>query len=48
MEPEVTKLVETYHLADASTNYDEVNMDIQKSSGAKDTSGPLSSVNPSI
>ena len=46
--PEGTKLVETAHLADAPTDADEVNMDIQKGSGAKDTSGTLSSMNPPI
>ena len=46
--PEGTNLVETDHLADAPTDADEVKMDIQKGSGAKDTSGSLSSANPPI
>ena len=45
-EPEGTKVVETDCLAAAPTNADEVKMDVQKGSGAKDTSGPLSIVNP--
>ena len=45
-EPEGTKVVETDRLAAALTNDDEVKMDFQKGSGAKDNSGPLSIVNP--
>ena len=47
-EPEGTKVVKTYLLAAALTNADEMNMDVQKCSGYKDTSGPLSSLNPPI
>ena len=36
------------HFAAAPANDDEVKMDVQKGSGFKDTSGPLSSVNPTI
>ena len=45
-EPEETRLFEMYNLEDASNDADEVNMYVQKCSGAKDTSGPLSSANP--
>ena len=38
-EPEGTKVFETYCLAAAQTDTDEVNMDTQKVSGDKDTSG---------
>ena len=41
-------LFETYSLASAPTNADEVKMDVQKSYGVKGTSGPLFSVNPPI
>ena len=43
---EGTKVFETDNLEAAPTNDYEVNMDIQKGSGAKDISGPLSSTNP--
>ena len=42
------KVFYTDHLAYAPTNYDEVKMDVQKGCGEKDTSGPLSSLNPPI
>ena len=42
------KVVETDFLAAAPTDADEVKMGVQNNSGAKDTSGPLSSVNPPI
>ena len=45
-ESEGTKVFETYNLAVSPTNNDEVNMNIQKGSGEKDTSEPLSSANP--
>ena len=45
-EPEGWKVAETDGLEAPLTNADEANMDLQKGSGAKDTSGPLSSVNP--
>ena len=45
MEPEETKLFETYLLAAALNDADEVKMDLQKVTGTKDTSGPLSSAN---
>ena len=45
MESERGKLVEMDHLAAAPTNDEEVNMDAQKCSGAKDTSGHFSSAN---
>ena len=44
-EPEGEKLVEVDHLASDLTNDYEVKMDVQKVSGAEDTSGPLSSAN---
>ena len=47
-EPEGTKVVDTYRLAAAPTDSDEVNMDVQNVSGAKDTSGTFSSANPPI
>ena len=47
-EPEGTTLFETDRLADAPTDADEVKMYLQKGSGTKDTSRPLSSVNPPI
>ena len=47
-EPEGTKLVETDFLAAAPDDADEVNMDVQKGSFAKDTSGHLSSASPPI
>ena len=47
-EPEGTKVFETDHLAVAPTNDDEVKMDVQNVSGAKDTSMPLASANPPI
>ena len=47
-EPEGTKVLETDFSAAAPTDAYEVNMDVQKGSGAKDTSGPLSSANPPI
>ena len=47
-EPEGEKVVEMDRLAVYPTDTDEVNMDVQKGSGAKDTSGPLSSTNPPI
>ena len=37
-----------YYLEAAPTDYDEVNMDVQKVDGAKDTSGTFSSANPPI
>ena len=40
MEPQERKAFETYCLEDAPTNTYEVNMDVQKGSDAKDTSGP--------
>ena len=40
-EPEEEKVVETYRLASAMTDYDEVNMDIQEGYGAKYTIGIL-------
>ena len=39
-EQEETKLVDTYRLSAATNNTDEGNMDVQKVSVAKDTSGP--------
>ena len=42
------KVFETDHLAAAPTDADEVNMDVQKGYGAKDTYGPLSSATPPI
>ena len=48
MESEGGKVVEMDHLAAAPTNAEEVNMDAQKGSGAKDTSGHFSSRNPTI
>ena len=45
MEPEETKVFETDCLAAAPNNSDEVKMDVKKGYGAKDTPGPLSSVN---
>ena len=42
------KLFEMDRLAAAPTDADEVKMDAPKCYGAKDTSGPLSSVNPPI
>ena len=47
-ESEGKKLFETGCLADAPTNSDEVNIDFQKGSGTKDTSGPFSVANPPI
>ena len=47
-EPEGTKVVETDFLEAAPTDYDEVNIGVQKGSGTKDTSGPFSIVNPPI
>ena len=47
-EPEGTKVFETDFLAADLTNADEVKMDVQKGSGAKDTYEPLSSTNPPI
>ena len=47
-EPEGTKVFETDTLAVALTNVDEVKKDIQKVSGAKDTSGTFYSANPTI
>ena len=47
-EPEGGGLFETNHLSAAPKNDDEVSMDSSKDYGAKDTSGPLSSVNPQI
>ena len=47
-EPEEKKMFEMDNLVAASTESDELNIDIQKNSGTKDTSGPLSSVNPPI
>ena len=40
-EPEEKKVVETYILADAPTDANEVKTDVQKCSGAKYTSGPF-------
>ena len=47
-ESEGEKSVEMDHLAAAPTNDEEVKMDAQKCSGAKDTSGHFSSTNPTI
>ena len=47
-EPEGKKMFETDNLAADTTDADEMNMDIQKGYGTKDTSGTLSSVNPPI
>ena len=47
-EPEETTLFEADRLSVAPTGADEVNMDVQKCYGTKDTSGPLSSTNPPI
>ena len=47
-EPEGKKVVETVILSDALTDADKVNIDVQKRSGAKDTYGTFSSVNPPI
>ena len=47
-EPEGKKIVEMDRLAVYPTDTDEVSMDVQKGSGAKDTSGPLSITNPPI
>ena len=47
-EPEGKKLFETDSLAAATTDADDVKMDVQKGSDAKDTSGTLSSANPTI
>ena len=47
-EPKGTKVFDTDRFAAAPTDADEVRMDVQKDSDAKDTSGPLSSVNPPI
>ena len=47
-EPEGTKVVETGLLASSPTDNDEVKIGVRKGSGAKDTSGSLSSVNPPI
>ena len=41
-------LINKDRLSDPTTDADEVNMDIQKGYGTKDTSGTLSSVNPPI
>ena len=47
-DPEEKQVFDMDILADATTDDDEVKMDVQKSYGAKDTSGPLSSANPPI
>ena len=47
-EPEGGKVVNTDYLEVDSTYADEVNMDFQKGSGAKDTYCPLSISNPTI
>ena len=47
-EPEGTKVFETDWLAASPTDDDEVNMDVQKYSGAKDTFGTLPSANSPI
>ena len=41
-------LSETDRLADAPNNADEVNMDVKKCYGSRDTSGTLSGVNPPV
>ena len=46
--PEGTRLFDTDCLADAPTDADKVNMDVQKDYGTKNTSGTLSSMNPPI
>ena len=47
-EPEGNKVFDTDHLAASPTDADEVKMDVQEGSGAKDTSRFLSSANPPI
>ena len=47
-EPEGKKTFETFRLADAPTNNYEVNMNVQKGSVTKDTSGPFSSANSPV
>ena len=47
-EPEGGGLFETDCLEATPTDFDEVNMDVQNVSGAKDTSGTLSSANHPI
>ena len=47
-EPEETKVFEMSHLEAAPNDAGEVTMDVQKGSGAKYTSGTLSSTNPLI
>ena len=48
MEPEGTKEVDTYRLSAATTDADEVKIDVQKGFFAKDISGPLYSGNTPI
>ena len=47
-DPEGGKVVNTDYFEDDPTYADEVNMDFQKGSGAKDTYCPLSISNPTI
>ena len=47
-EPEGGQIFDMDRLVAVQTDYDEVKTNIQKGYGAKDTYGPLSSVNPPI